>query len=121
MASIWSLNGADFYVDGYSEEDSPIIAEIVPISSDKSSVYHYIATPNTRITLEGHVVGTSNVDTIKAAEGSNVTLISDLVPGGTTVLVENVQVNRLLVWRQTIDSTQSETAPVYRVSVGVIT
>lgn len=120
MASIWKLNGADYYVDGYSEEDSPTIAEIVPIGSSKSAVYHYIDTPNTKLTLEGTVIGTSHLDTIKSAEGSNVTLITDLDPGGSTVLVQNVAAERLMVVKQTVDSSQADDAPVYRVTVGIV-
>lgn len=115
MASIWKLNGADIYVDNWQKISEPVVAELQPIDGDES-VFHYIMTPSKTINIEGTVIGETHLDDIFDGEGTNVTLITDLVPGGMTVLLMNVTANRQNTWRQTVDASQSETASVYRVS-----
>lgn len=115
MSSIWKLNGADIYVDKDNDVDEPIVAELQPIGAS-SSVFHYIMTPNETKTIEGTVIGSGYLDTIKSGQGSNVTLVTDLIPGGVTVLLMSVNSERQKVYAQRVDYSQLETAPVYRVT-----
>jgi hypothetical protein len=115
MSSIWKLNGADIYVDEYSDGLKPQIAELNPINSTES-IYHYIFTPDQAIEINGTVIGSGYIAQIKAGVGTEVTLVSDLIPGGITVMFEAVQVIRANSYAQRVDLLQSETAPVYRVS-----
>jgi len=116
MASIWKLNGADIYVDEFAGKVDSQIAEINPINST-ASIFHKIFERTKEITLVGTVVGTTYLNTILATNGESVTLISDLVGGGYTILVQNVNYVRQLLSCQTIDQTQPTNAPVYRVTV----
>ena len=115
MSSIWKLNGADIYVDEYSDGLKPQIAELNPINST-DSIYHYIFTPDKAVEINGTVIGSGYMALIEAGVGTEVTLISDLVPGGITVLFEAIQKTRVPAYSQRVDLLQSETAPVYRVS-----
>lgn len=115
MASIWRLNGGDIYVDSYKEALNPQIAEHNPIASTVS-IYHFIFEPDDEIVIEGHVVGTSHLNTIKGGIRTNVTLITDLIPGGVTVLLQQVDVDRLNISCQSIDPTLDGDSPVYKVS-----
>ncbi len=114
MSSIWSLNGGDVYVDTYKEALKPSIAEHNPIAST-SSIYHFIFEPDEEITIEGHVVGESHLNTIKSGIRTDVTLITDLIPGGITVLLQQLNVDRLDVSCQSIDPTLSGDSPVYKI------
>lgn len=118
MASIWSIGGTDLYVDTYRNSYDPTIAELNPINST-SSVFHYIFTPTEEIILEATVVGTSNKSAIEGDVGTAVTLITDLVPSGLSVLLSKVDFDRQLVSCQFIDTTQATTAPVYRATLTV--
>jgi hypothetical protein len=115
MTSIWKLNGADIYVDNDQVESEAIVAELQPIDAS-ASIFHYIMTPSPTKTIEGTVIGSGYLDTIKSGVGSNVTLISDLEPGGITVTLVSVSEERQLVYAQRVDDSLPETAPVYRVS-----
>ena len=115
MASIWKLNGADIYVSEYSEQIDPQIAEINPIDSGQST-YHYIFTPDDEVTVEGLVVGSGTLSTLEAGLGGLVSLISDLVPGGETLLFQNYSARREMTACQLIDMTKPTTAPVYTVT-----
>jgi hypothetical protein len=115
MASIWKLNGADIYVSEYSQGIDPQIAEINPIDSSNST-YHYIFTPDDEVTIEGIVVGSGTLATIEAGVKSLVTLISDLIPGGETLLFQNYSSRREMTVCQLIDMTKPTTAPVYTVT-----
>lgn len=116
MASIWKLNGADVYVDTYSKDSKPDIAELNPINNDEASIFHYLYTPTKTISIEGTVIGESYKNTIESGAGSNVTLITDLVPSGFLVLLMGVTFNRQNVSCQIVDLSQPDTAPVYRMS-----
>lgn len=115
MASIWKLNGADIYVDEWQKTSEPVIAELQPIDAAES-VFHYIMTPSKSININGTVVGSSHLNTILAGEGTNVTLVTDLQPGGISVLLTNVSAERQNIYAQRVDDSQPEDAPVYRVS-----
>jgi len=116
MASIWKLDGADIYVDQESGKADSQVAEINPINSTDST-FHKIFERTDEVTLAGTVIGTTHLNNIIATKGETVTLISDLDPGGSSVLVGNVGYERQLVVCQTVDSTQARTAPVYRVTI----
>jgi hypothetical protein len=116
MASIWKLNNADIYVDEYNDQNESQVAEINPINSTDST-FHQIFDRTEEIQFAGTVVGTTHLGTIKNTIGNEVTLKTDLVPAGFTVLVQSVSSERQLVICQTIDSAQATTAPVYRVTV----
>ena len=116
MASIWKLDGADIYVDEYGDKNESQVAEINPINSTDST-FHHIFDRTEEITFGGTVIGTTYLATIKATKGNEVTLITDLVPGGFTVVVQDVTSERQLVAWQRVDITQAITAPVYRVSI----
>jgi hypothetical protein len=118
MASIWKLNGGDIYVSDYRSQITPSIAELNPINST-SSTYHYIHTPDDEINVEGIVIGSGHLTTIEAGLGSTVTLITDLVPGGVTVLFQDLSYNRLPSTCQLVDGTLPTTAPVYSVTAVV--
>ena len=116
MASIWKLNGADIYVDTYNVTETAQVAEKNPINSSSSN-FHVVFSQTPIYNIGGTVVGTGYLTTIRATKGNTVTLISDLVPAGESVLVIDVQVQRLNVYSQHIDSTQPSTAPVYKVTI----
>lgn len=115
MSSIWKLNGGDIYVDEYNAKLTPAIAELNPINST-SSTYHYVFTPDEEISVEGIVVGSGHLATIRAGVGGTVTLITDLEPGGITVLLQELSDTREMSSCQLIDATLPTDAPVYRVS-----
>lgn len=115
MSSIWKLNGEDIYADEYEGEISPAVAELNPINST-SSIYHYIYTPDDNISVRGHVIGSARMSAIEAGIGGTVTLITDLLPGGITVLFESWNYERLPTTCQLIDGTLPTNAPVYRVT-----
>ncbi len=115
MASIWKLNGGDIYVDDYKKTKNPTIAELNPINST-NSVYHFIFEPDDEIIINGHVVGDSHLSTIESGIRTLVTLITDLLPGGITVLLKELSIERLNISCQTIDSTLDGDSPVYRVT-----
>lgn len=116
MASIWKLNGGDIYVDSYRKAHNPTIAEHNPIDSSESSIYHFVFEPDNEITIEGHVVGDTHLGTIEGGIRTNVTLITDLLPGGITVLLQRLDVTRLNISCQSIDPTLAVGSPVYRVT-----
>ena len=114
-ASIWKLNGANIYVNEYSEGIDPTIAELNPINST-NSVYHFIFTPDTSIDIQGYVIGSGYLAIMEAGVGGLVTFITDLKPAGITVLFDNIKASRVMSVCQLIDTTQPTTAPVYQVS-----
>ena len=116
MGSIWSLDGADIYVDEDSGKDNSQTAEINPINA-VISTFHHIFDRSPERTIVGTVIGKSYLSDIKDTKGNEVTLITDLELGGYTVLVQDVTHDRQLVVCQTVDTTQARTAPVYRVTV----
>jgi hypothetical protein len=114
-ASIWKLNGANIYVNEYTESIDPTIAELNPINST-DSVYHFIFTPDDSIEIQGYVIGSGYIGIMEAGVGGLVTLITDLKPAGVTVLFDNIKVTRVMSACQLIDTTQSTLAPVYQVT-----
>jgi len=116
MGSIWKLNGADIYVDDYADQLQPQIAELNPIDST-ASIFHYIYTPDQVLKIQGTVIGSGYLQQIKDGIGEEVTMITDLIPGGITVLMETVSSTRVLVYSQRVDMLQPDTTPVYKVSV----
>lgn len=116
MSSIWKLNGQDIYVDQYNQAPKGTVAELNPINST-SSIFHKIFQADDEIQFQGTVVGNTYESNIRATWGDQVTLITDLVPGGFTVQVMNIQSVRMLTMAQYIDTTQSSEAPVYRVTI----
>ena len=118
MSSIWKLNGEDVYVDEYDSELSPVVAELNPINSS-SSTYHYVYTPDDNVSVRGHVVGSGRIAIMEAGVGGLVTLITDLLPGGITVLFESWSYERLPTSCQNIDGTLPTDTPVYRITAGL--
>jgi hypothetical protein len=116
MASIWKLNGIDIYVDQYGIAESPTIAEINPINST-DTIFHYINTPDSKVEIQGIVVGSGNLALIRGTVASVVTLITDL--DNVTVLVSDIKAERQLIVCQHIDELQSTTAPIYRVTIAL--
>jgi len=116
MASIWKLDGADIYVDEYADKNESQVAEINPINST-GSTFHHIFDRSEEAVFSGTVIGTTHLATIKATKGNEVTLKTDLVPGGFTIIVQDIASERQLVAWQRVDITQAITAPVYRVTV----
>ena len=114
MASIWKLNGGDIYVNEYREGLTPTIAEHNPINST-ASIYHFIFEPDDEITIEGYVIGISHLNTIKGGIRTNVTLITDLIPGGATVLLQQLDITRDQTSCQLIDPSLAADSPVYKV------
>ena len=115
MSSIWKLNGGDIYVGDYSESLNPVIAEHNAINSVESSIYHFIYEPDEEVTVEGYVVGLGHLNTIKGGIRTNVTLITDLIPGGITVLLQQLNITRDQTSCQLIDSSLATDSPVYKV------
>lgn len=115
MASIWKLNGGDIYVGDYREGLNPTIAEHNPIASVQASIYHFIFEPDDEITIEGYVVGLGHLNTIKGGIRTNVTLITDLIPGGVTVLLQQLDITRDQTSCQLIDPSLAADSPVYKV------
>jgi hypothetical protein len=115
MASIWKLNAGDIYVDAYRKAHDPLIAEHNPIAST-ASIYHFIFERDNEVVIEGHVVGDTHLGTIEGGIRTNVTLITDLDPGGSTVLLQKLDIVRLNIACQNIDPTLTTDSPVYRVT-----
>jgi hypothetical protein len=119
MSSIWKLNGADFYVDADKEGISPHIVEHNPINST-NSYYHKVYVPDDEISLGGHVVGKTHLNTIRDGVGEIVELITDtggIAPSGTNIMFLKFDYDRLDQCNQTIDTQQAGDAPVYKVTV----
>lgn len=115
MASIWSLDGNDIYVDKDKERHPARAAELNPINST-ASIFHSLYEPTASKDIDGTVVGESTMNALMATKNSTVSLISDLVPGGENVFVEDITYTRMLVYKQSIDGGQADDAPVYRVT-----
>lgn len=115
MASIWKLAGADIYVDKQSGDKPPHFAELRPIGST-SSIFHEISNPTEAFAMEGTVIGETFFTTLRDTGGDVTTLITDLVPGGMSVFVENVTYDRLNYYKQTVDTAQADDVPTYRMS-----
>lgn len=118
MSSIWRLNGGDVYVSEYGSKVNPTIAELNPINST-SSVYHYIFTPDEEVSIGGMVIGSGHLTTIQNGIHSEVTLITDLEPGGITVLFQDMSAERIHSSCQLVDAALPTNAPVYDIQVTV--
>ncbi|HEC63703.1 MAG TPA: hypothetical protein ENI23_00250 [bacterium] len=119
MASIWTLDGGDFYVDTDKEGVNPHVVEHNPINSS-NSFWHKVYTPDDEVTLAGHVVGKTHMNTLRDAAGNVVVLITDengIAPSGINVFFKKFDYDRLNTTCQTVDRTQPETAPLYAVTV----
>lgn len=116
MASIWKLDGQDIYVDQYNDSSQGEAVELNPLNST-ASIYHKLFNADDDIQFQGTVVGETYKDNIFSTHLTEVTLISDLVPGGLTVLVMNIQMVRTPSMSQFVDRTQAVTAPVYRANI----
>lgn len=118
MSSIWKLNGGDIYVSDYRDQLKPSIAELNPINSSDST-FHYIHTPSDEVTIDGVVVGTGHLATIISGLHTVVTLITDLEPGGVSVLFQDISYDRMQSACQLIDPLLPTDSPVYSVTVTV--
>jgi hypothetical protein len=116
MASIWKINGADIYVSDFTENREPNLVEINPINSNSSN-YHWIFEPDMTFDVNGIVVGSGYKEMIGDGVGGNVTLVTDLIVGGITVVMKDFKAVRQMISCQYIDLLQPTTAPVYEVSV----
>lgn len=116
MPSIWRINGANIYVDDFTEARDPNLVEINPINSIKSN-YHWIFEPDMTFNVTGLVIGSGYKGIIGAGVGGNVVLITDLIPSGITVVMKDFKASRQMVACQYVDSAQSKLAPVYKVTV----
>lgn len=116
MTSIWKLSGQDIYVDQYSHLPKGEAAELNPLNST-GSIYHKLFEADDEIQFQGTVIGETYESNIRATYLSEVTLISDLVSGGFTIFVQNIQSTRTPSMSQMVDTSQAVTAPVYRITV----
>ena len=116
MPSIWKLDDNDIYVDQDSEQHPHQAAELNPINSTES-IFHSLYDATSNKNIAGTVIGETFKNNILATKGSTVSLISDLVLGGEDVFVQDVKYERVHVSAQRVDLSQSETAPVYRVTL----
>ncbi len=118
MASIWSIGGNDIYVDTFQEKSTGQVAELNPINTT-SSTFHDLFVPTTSVQVGGTVIGDTAANAIRGLRGSVVSLVSDLVPGGFSVLVQEVSLQRIVTYRQSVDSGEASDAPVYKASLVV--
>lgn len=118
MASIWKLAGQDIYVDTFSDLPHGEAVELNPLNST-ASIYHKLFNADDELQFQGTVIGETYKDAIFGTHLTEVTLISDLVPGGLTVLVMNVQMVRTPSMSQFVDRAQAVTAPVFRATITV--
>lgn len=118
MASIWKLNGQDIYVDQFNQVPKGESAELNPLNST-SSIHHKLFEADDEIQFQGTVIGETYESNIRATYLSEVTLISDVAPGGYTVYVTNVQSTRTPSMSQLVDSAQDADVPIFRVTVTV--
>jgi hypothetical protein len=116
MASIWKVNGQDIYVDTFQQNPDGEVVELNPINST-ASIYHKIFTADDEIQFSGTVVGESYEAAIRSTWGSQVTLITDLSPGGYTVQILEVQSVRTTSMTQRVDTSQAVDVPVFRVNI----
>ncbi len=116
MASIWSIDGNNIYIDKDQEDHPAQVAELNPINST-ASIFHSLFTPTETKSVQGTVIGEAVKDAIMATKDSIVSLISDLVPGGESVFVQKAEYERVLVSKQRVDTSFPTDAPVYRVSL----
>ena len=118
MASIWKIDGQDIYVDTYAKTPQGNAAELNPLNSTHG-IYHITYKADDEVTLTGTVVGTTYESNILATYHTTVTLISDLIPGGISVFIMDVQSTRSPTMNQFIDMSQAKDAPVYKISLTV--
>jgi len=118
MASIWSLNGFDIYVDQFQEAAPGQSAELNPIDSSES-IFHILFEPTVTYQLSGTVIGEANMNGIKATRNTIVSLISDFEPGGIDVFVQDVTINRIIAFGQTVDQLQAIDAPIFKINLTV--
>jgi len=118
MASIWSLDDFDIYVDQFQEAAPGTSAELNPVDSS-SSIFHILFEPTATYQLSGTVIGKTNMNGIKATRNSVVSLISDFEPGGVSVFVQDINITRALAFGQTVDQLQAIDAPVFRINLTV--
>lgn len=116
MASIWSIDGNDIYIDSFTEKSAGQVAEINPINST-SSTFHALFEPSNFINAGGTVIGESVANAIRGLKGQVVSMVSDLVPGGFSVLVNEVGINRVISYGQTVDDSFPFDAPIYKISL----
>ena len=116
MASIWKLDGQDIYVDQFNQKPIGEAAELNPLNST-ASIYHKIFEADDEINFQGTVIGTTYESNIRGTYLSEVTLITDLVSGGFSVFVMNIQSTRTPTMSQFVDLAQDSDAPVYKVTV----
>lgn len=116
MPSIWKIGGADIYVDSFVESRDPNLVEINPVNSNNSN-YHWIFEPDMTFNVGGLVIGSGYKKIIADEVGGNTTLITDLVPGGITVVMKDFKAERQLISCQYIDLSQPTSAAVYKVTV----
>jgi len=116
MTSLWKLNGQDIYVDQFSQSPKGTVAELNPLNST-SSIYHLIFQSDDELNFQGTVIGETYESNIRGTWGNEVELITDLISGGFTVQVLQVQSVRTRSLNQYVDRSQNKEAPVYRITV----
>ncbi len=114
--SIWKVNAQNIYVDTFKQNPKGEIVELNPINST-ASIYHKIFTADDEISFAGTVVGESYEAAIRSTWGNQVVLITDLVPGGYTVQILQIQSVRTPSVTQRVDTSQAVDVPVFRVTV----
>lgn len=116
MASIWKVDGQDIYVDSFVRTPQGNVAELNPLNSTHS-IYHKTYKSDDEITLTGVVIGETYDSNIRSTNHTTVTLITDLVPGGFSVFIMDVQSTRMKTLNQFIDLLQDKEAPVYTIAI----
>ncbi|MFA9409079.1 MAG: hypothetical protein ACERKJ_09625 [Candidatus Dadabacteria bacterium] len=116
MTSIWKLDGQDIYVDTFNDLPHGEAVELNPLNST-ASIYHKLFNADDELQFQGTIIGETYKDNIFSTHLNEVTLISDLVPSGFTVLVMNIQMVRTPSMSQFVDRAQAVTVPVFRANI----
>lgn len=120
MASIWKIESVDVYIDEKQETKAVERAEIVPLSSDGSTVLQFFGSGSDEVKVQGTVFTDANKDILIGYHEDNttITLTSDQGDEGD-YKIRNIEVNRILVCSVHVPGISVD-ATVYRVQLDLI-
>ena len=115
---MWTYGGIRIYPQEFNEETKQIIARLTPLLSN--TVHHIFGWEDPIVKLPSYIVGSGNMDTIKAMTRDGVThaLTSTYSIYDTAdFYLNSLSIKMLNNVSQCIDLSQPEDAPVYLVDL----
>ena len=117
----WQYHSVRIYTIDENDTHKPIVTKLQPLSG--GTVIQTYGYENEIIKITCYVVGASNLAILKADADAQPlvaqTLVSDLGTVGSYYLT-NLSSKRSHAIRQSLDSSQSNTAPVYQVDLELL-